>query len=112
MLQIGISPKTVTVDVQVLLFPVTSFTVSVTVLLPMLEQLNDDLETLNDTGLQLSKLLLFIIDSVIVAVPPTNVTVTALQIAVGAVISCTVIVCVLLELLLQASVAFQVRVMV
>ena len=44
--QVGISPTTVTVAVQVELLPDTSVTVKVTVLLPRLVQLNVDLDTL------------------------------------------------------------------
>ena len=91
--QLGISPTTVTIAVQVLLLPVTSVTVKVTVLLPMLEQLKLVLETLSATGLQISLLALFTLEAVMVAAPFTNVIVTGLHKATGAVISRTVIVC-------------------
>ena len=87
MVQVGISPTTVTVALQVFVLPLTSLTVRITVLLPRLAQVNAVLETLNVIGLQLSVLLLSTLAGVMLAVPPTKVMVIGLQLGTGAVTS-------------------------
>jgi hypothetical protein len=78
----------------------------------MFAQVNVVLETLKVTGLQLSVLLLSTLAAVMLAVPPTNVIVTGLQLAIGAVLSRTVMTCILLDELPQASIAVHLRVSV
>ena len=84
----GTKPDTVTVASQDEEFPHASVTVSLTVLSPISEQLNELLEIASVTGLpQLSALPLLISAGVMDAVPFTRVTVIFLQAAVGGVLS-------------------------
>ena len=76
----------------------------------MSEQLKLVFETLSVTGLQISLLPLLTSAAVMVAVPPNNVIVMGLQIAVGAVISRTVMVCTQVLKFPVTSVALQVLV--
>jgi hypothetical protein len=92
MLQVGISPTTVTVAVQVLVLPLASFTVSVTVCVPISAQLKSVLDNEKVNGLQLSVLPLLIIAVVIEAAPFLSVMVAFWHTATGGVMSLTVIV--------------------
>jgi hypothetical protein len=82
----GTTPTTLTSAEQVDLFPQTSFTVSVTALLPILEQLKDvfDSEAVTVPP-QLSKERLFTSAGTIVATPLARVTDIFLHTAAGAV---------------------------
>ena len=78
MLQAGIVPFTVTTAVHVETLPAKSVTVSVTLLAPILVQLKLVFDNTMVAIPQLSVLALFTLATVIVAEPPTNVTVTGL----------------------------------
>ena len=82
---------TVTVEVHVELFPLPSFTVSVTVFAPRFTQVNAEVLMLRLAVPQLSELPLSTSAAVIVALPdPSNITVMFWQEAVGEVVSATV----------------------
>ena len=101
--QVGCEPKTLTVAPQVEIFPLPSTSVKTTGMLGLDVQLNVLGDTLCDTIPQLSELALFTEAAVIDAAPDTSVTVTFLQTAIGATLSCTVTVDVQVETLLLTS---------
>ena len=104
--------STVTVEVQVLAFPLGSVTVKVTVLLPISAQLKEEISMLELAMLQLSELPPSTSVAVMLAAPePSSETVMDWQIATGAVESITVIVAVQLELFPLGSVAVMVIVL-
>lgn len=87
----AVTSLTVTTAVHVDELPEESVTVSTTLLLPTLLQLNVELFIANVTAEQLSNEPLFTIEAVIVAFPAAfKSTVIGLQIAVGATLSNTV----------------------
>ena len=88
--QDGTVPITVTVAVQVCVFPLASVTVNVTVLLPILAHVNVDFDKASVIAPQLSELPLLMWFGVMEAVPLARVTVAFLQNAFGFSLSVTV----------------------
>src|SRR5687767_6610911 len=107
MVQVGISPTTVTVAVQLDELLLLSVTVNVTVFDPISVQSKVEADTLKETVPQLSVLPLFTSSAVMVAEPFTNVTLTFSQTAWGASLSLTVTVNEQLVELFDASVTVQ-----
>jgi hypothetical protein len=87
---VGIVPDTFTTAVADEVFPLTSVAVKVTVLLPILVQLNVFGATLIEAMVQLSNELLSTDEGVMDTVPPDKVTVIFLVITVGLMVSFTV----------------------
>jgi hypothetical protein len=107
----GVISLTVTVAVQVDVFPLLSVTVRVTVFAPTLEQVNEEGETDNEAIPHASELPLFTCAAVIVAAPDELRFIEIFwQTAVGAVLSITVTVAVQVEVFPFASVTVKVTV--
>ena len=99
---------TVTLELQLFVFPAPSATVSVTMFSPTSEQLKVDRDIFLETIPQLSKLALSMAPTVTEAVLPDKFMVTSRQIATGAVVSVTTTSALQIEKLPAASVTVRV----